>query len=155
MKDKPIANGSRDGARARWRNFLAERGFSHSRLREAVVAVMLDSDGHLTLHEIWQRVRRGAPNIALATVYRTLHLLEEGGFVWSADFGHRGARYERAYGRRHHDHIICTNCGKIEEFESEEIESLQDAVAAEHGFKVLRHRHELYGICADCKVAAS
>ena len=60
-------------------------------------------------------------------------------------------RYEAALDRHHHDHLICTSCGNIAEFENERIEELQDRVAGEHGFTVTHHKLELYGLCAACQ----
>ena len=90
------------------------------------------------------------PGIGYTTVYRTMKLLCEAGLAHEHNFDGT-ARYEIAH--EHHDHLVCTRCGKIVEFECELIESAQDKIAAAYGFRVLRHRHELYGHCADCQRA--
>ena len=91
--------------------------------------------------------RRKHPGVGLATVYRTVKLLEEAGIAAARHFGPGQTLYEIAEGRAHHDHLICDSCGFIMEFENDEIEALQDAAARRFGFNVLRHRHELFGLC--------
>jgi len=85
--------------------------------------------------------------VGLATVYRTVKLLEEAGIAAARHFGPGQTLYEVSEGRAHHDHLICDSCGFITEFESDEIEDLQDATAKRFGFNVVRHRHELFGLC--------
>ena len=91
------------------------------------------------------------PRIGYATVYRTLKLLKECGLAYERHFGDGVSRYEVAWDDEHHDHLICIDCGKIVEFEDEGIEKLQHDVAAKHGFTLVRHRLELYGMCPDCQ----
>ena len=79
-----------------------------------------------------------------------MKLLTELGIAHAQQFGDGHTRYESAVDRHHHDHLICTACGKIIEFENDSIESLQDAVARRHGFAVAHHKLELYGRCAEC-----
>ena len=92
------------------------------------------------------------PRVGYATVYRTLKLLKECGLADERHFDDGQARYEPTEEEeQHHDHIICERCGKIVEFDSEEIEKLQERIARFLGFVVSRHRMELYGICAECR----
>ena len=107
---------------------------------------------------MWKRQRAGAPGtyVSKATVYRTLKLLAECGVASERRFGDGLSRYELADdGDEHHDHLICTNCGEITEFEDPRIEKLQDSIAVKHGFKLTSHKHEMYGICAKCLAAQS
>ena len=96
-------------------------------------------------------IKRNEPdlNVGIATVYRTLNLLEEAEMVTSISFGSAGKKYELA-NKPHHDHMICQNCGKIIEFENQTIERQQSLIAKEHGFKLTGHLMQLYGICSDC-----
>ena len=92
------------------------------------------------------------PRVGYATVYRTLKLLKECGLAAERHFDDGQARYEPTEeAEQHHDHIICERCGKIVEFNSEELEKLQERIARFLGFVVSRHRMELYGICAECR----
>jgi len=88
--------------------------------------------------------------VSTATVYRTMNLLVGIGFAHKRFFGEGSAIFEPSVGKHHHDHLVCRSCGKIVEFVEDEIEELQEQVARRHGFRLLSHRLNLYGICADC-----
>ena len=90
------------------------------------------------------------PKISIATVYRTVRLLEEADIIERHDFGDGRARYEEATDH-HHDHLIDIQSGKVIEFQNEEIERLQQKIAEEHGFRLIGHRLELYGVQKDSK----
>ena len=141
-----------DDPRRRWRAFVAERRLNSSRTREAIVDVFLATSAHLDLQTLFEIARRQHAGISFATVYRTMKLLEEAGIAHARRFGDaKGTVFEVAVGRSHHDHLICERCGRIVEFVNPEVERLQDEIAAEHGFIMNRHRHELYGTCAACR----
>jgi len=129
--------------------YLEEKGLKRTRQRDAILDVFLDSKGHTTSEEIFQRVREESPSIGYTTVYRTMKLLCDAGLAQERNFDDGITRYEVE--QEHHDHLVCTRCGKIVEFECEEIESAQERIAAKLDFQVLRHRHELYGHCSACR----
>ena len=88
--------------------------------------------------------------VGIATIYRTLTLMEEAGIVTSISFGTEGKRYE--YGKKeHHDHMVCDRCGKLIEFVDDVIEERQEAIAAAAGFKITGHSMQIHGVCADCR----
>ena len=87
--------------------------------------------------------------IGYTTVYRTMKLLCEVGLASERHFDDGVTRYEIDH--EHHDHLVCVNCGKIIEFECEAIEASQNEIAERHDFRILHHRHELYGHCAACR----
>ena len=130
-----------------WRSYLRKHGLKTTQQREAIVDAFLRTSGHVALDDLLARARRTHPGVGLATVYRTVKLLEEAGLAASRQFQSGHTLYEVAQGRAHHDHLICRQCGYIVEFESDEIERLQLAAARKMGFNVLSHRHELFGIC--------
>jgi len=147
VKGRAPGGASGGGERKRaWQDFLRRRGLKTTQQREAIVDAFLASTGHMALDEVLARVRRRNPGVGLATVYRTVKLLEEAGLIDARHFGPGETLYEVA-DVGHHDHLICDECGYIIEFESEEIERLQDEAAKRRGFNVLRHRHELFGLC--------
>jgi Fur family ferric uptake transcriptional regulator len=122
---------------------------THQRL---LIAETLYNHRHLNVDELHREVRRQDPALGYATVYRTLKLLERCGLVHCSNFGDGTARYEVQIGdEEHHDHLICTECGRIDEFENDEVEALQLAIAAEHGYELMSHRMDLFGICAECR----
>lgn len=133
--------------------FMESRGLKSTRQRTLIVDTFFALDGHLSVEELWARVRAVDPRVSVATVYRTMKLLSESGLAHARNFGDGQTRYEAAVGRDHHDHLICTRCGTIIEFENDRIESLQDAIARKHGFKVVSHKMELYGLCRTCQKA--
>jgi Fur family ferric uptake transcriptional regulator len=133
-------------------SYLEEHSLKNTRQREAILDVFLQARGHVTSEELFQRIRDEYPNIGYTTVYRTLKLLCDAGLAAERHFDDGITRYEIAH--EHHDHLVCTRCGKIIEFECPMIEETQDEVAARYGFRVLRHRHELYGHCKDCRKEA-
>ena len=132
---------------------LAQRGLKSTRQRTLIVDTFLAAKGHLDVDSLLAEVRRADPRISAATVYRTMKLLAELGIAHAQRFGDGHTRYESAVDRHHHDHLICTRCGAIIEFENDRIEALQDSVARRHGFKVTRHKLELYGLCHNCQKA--
>jgi Fur family ferric uptake transcriptional regulator len=135
------------------RKTLAEHvegeGLKWTRQRQAVLDAFLRSRGHLTVEDIHRNVARTQPRISLATVYRTMKLFAEAGIASERHFQDGITRFEVR--QPHHDHLICQGCGRIVEFESDEIERLQEEVAREHGFSLRSHRHELYGECRSCR----
>lgn len=131
--------------------YMTERGLKTTRQRTLIMETFFQSGGHQSVEEVWARVRKTDTRVSVATVYRTMKLLAESGLAHARDFGDGQTRYEAALGRHHHDHLICTNCKKIIEFENDRIEALQDVVARRHGFKVNSHKMELYGLCRDCQ----
>jgi Fur family transcriptional regulator, ferric uptake regulator len=130
-----------------WRDYLRKKGLKTTHQREAIVDAFLRTSGHVALEDLLIHARKKHPRVGLATVYRTVKLLEEAGIAAARQFGSGQTLYEVSEGRAHHDHLICDRCGYIMEFESDEIEQLQDSAARRFGFNVLRHRHELFGLC--------
>ncbi|MEM7247788.1 MAG: transcriptional repressor [Acidobacteriota bacterium] len=139
--------------RETFEHFLDRRGLRRTRQRELILDVFLATDDHLTSEELHALVSKEDASIGLATLYRTLKLFVEAGIASERAFGEGVTRYEVR--QAHHDHLICTNCGRIIEFEDETIEELQDAIAERHGFTLTWHRLELYGTCPDCPAEAA
>jgi Fur family transcriptional regulator, ferric uptake regulator len=135
---------------ASWQAFCRAEGLKQSRSRDTIVRAFLGSERHLNVREILALVRRRSQRIGMSTVHRTMKLLEQAGLAQRHDFYGGAGCYETRREDRH-DHMICTACGEIFEFESEEIERMQDHVARQRGFHVHKHRHELYGTCAGCQ----
>lgn len=131
---------------------LSRRGLRHTRQREVLTDIFFTSDGHFSLDELLAMAKKRDAGIGYATVYRTLKLLTELGLAQERQFADGQTRYEATDGV-HHDHLICTRCKKIVEFEEDRIEQLQDEVAARLGFRLSSHKMELYGLCSDCQAA--
>tara|TARA_Y100001933_G_C18966733_1_gene550601 strand:- start:566 stop:1033 length:468 start_codon:yes stop_codon:yes gene_type:complete len=140
-----------DEQMARFRQVLKSRGLRLTRQREKVLFALLKSDDHVSAEELYARIGGREDGIGTATVYRTLRLLVDAGLAESRQFGDGVQRFESA-AEGHHDHIICRECGKVWEFDNEEIEQLQRQVASSRGFEIIDHRLELYVRCkrSDC-----
>lgn len=113
--------------------------------RRTIALVLETSDDHPDVEELFKRAAAKDAGISLATVYRTVKLFEETGILEKHEFGDGRARYETADGE-HHDHLIDVNSGDVIEFVDEEIEALQEKIAAKLGYKLMGHRLELYGV---------
>src|ERR1700752_3809495 len=125
--------------RERWRTYIQDRRLNTTAQREAIVEQFLRTRDHVSIDELLTKVRKRQPRVGYATVYRTLKLLVDSGRAVARQFGDGQARYEVV--GDHHDHLICVKCGLILEFEDDEIERLQDRIAARMGgFHVLRQR---------------
>ena len=113
--------------------------------RRTIAGVLEDADDHPDVEELYKRAAAQDANISLATVYRTVKLLEEAGILDKHEFGDGRARYETA-DREHHDHLIDVHSGEVIEFVDSEIEALQEKIAAKLGYRLMGHRLELYGV---------
>jgi Fur family ferric uptake transcriptional regulator len=130
----------------RWRSYIQDHRLNTTAQREAIVEQFLRTRDHVSIDDLLSKVRKRQPKVGYATVYRTLKLLVDSGLAVERQFGDGQARYEVV--GDHHDHLICMKCGLILEFEDDEIERLQEKIAERlGGFRVMRHRHELYALC--------
>lgn len=130
-------------------SYLEDHHLKQTRQREAILDVFLEVKGHITGDELYQKVRDRHSNIGYTTVYRTMKLLCDAGLASERHFDDGVTRYEIEH--EHHDHLVCVRCGKIVEFDCQMIEAAQDEIVKRYGFRLLRHRHELYGHCPDCQ----
>jgi Fur family ferric uptake transcriptional regulator len=121
--------------------------------RDLILDVFLDTEGHVSSEELYALVKSKDPTVGFTTVYRTLKLLKESGLARELEFYDGRTLYEHDYKHSHHDHLICTHCGALIEFFSEEIELMQDEIVKRYNFKPLHHSHRIFGICAACQKA--
>lgn len=138
-------------AREKLASWISARGLKATRQRDLIVDTFFSQTGHLSVDELLAKVTERDPAIGAATVYRTMKILTDAGLASARHFEGGQTRYEAALDRHHHDHLICTSCGSIVEFENEKIEYLQETVAQHHGFRVTHHKLELYGLCKACQ----
>src|SRR3990172_9427109 len=135
---------------AEMNRYLAEKGLKSTRQRDAVAEIFFSTQGHISAEELYLKVSKSHPGIGLTTVYRTLRLLTEAGLAKERRFGEPQGVFEKEDTERHHDHLICTRCGRIIEFKEPSIEKMQEDVARKYGFIVEDQKMELYGLCRDC-----
>ena len=129
--------------------FLQKKQLKFTSQRRTILRRAL-RDGHFSAEMLLDFSKKEDPTISKATVYRTLALLKESKILEEQDFGDGKKLYERAQGRKHHDHFVCIKCGRIIEFENEPIERLQDSEARKHRFKIVYHSLKLFGFCRSC-----
>lgn len=130
-------------------SFLKKKKMKITSQRKAIIEIFLELGGHVSVEDIFYELRKRKKNIGLATIYRTLSMLKEAGLVSERDFRDGRRRFEIV--SEHHDHIICQKCGKVVEFKDETIEKIQEEISKRLGFVLISHRHELIGICEDCR----
>src|SRR5512143_2598734 len=134
----------------RFRAFLATRKLRMTGEREELLAAIFHAPRHFEAEDLIRTLKQRDGRVSRATVYRTLSLLEECGILRKSLFGHNRHFFESVVGRRHHDHLVCIRCGKIQEFEEPRIESIQEEITRQHDFRIIDHVHEIFGVCAPC-----
>jgi len=132
---------------------IQKRGLKRTAQRDLILDVFLRTEEHLSSEDLYRLVQAEDPTVGHTTVYRTLKLLTDAGLAREVRFGDGRTHYEHNYKHQHHDHMICTECGKIIEFYSAELEALQDQMAAKHKFEVTQHLLRIIGVCAECRRA--
>jgi Fur family transcriptional regulator, ferric uptake regulator len=131
--------------------YMERKGLRSTAQRRLVTEVFFDLEGHFSIDDVLTAVRAQDPKVGYATVYRTMKLLVECGLATERQFGDTVTRFEVARDDDHHDHLICMECKTIVEFEDDEIERLQLDLAKRHGFSLVTHVHELFGLCTACQ----
>lgn len=133
---------------------LKKKGYKLTPQRRAIVDTIISNEGkHLTAEEIYDEVKKGCPEIGLATVYRTILLLEEMEVIYRLDLSDGCARYELAHdheNHRHH-HLVCNSCGRVFEVEDDLLEELEQEIEGKYRFKILDHSVKFYGLCNECR----
>ncbi|HWS55904.1 MAG TPA: transcriptional repressor [Pyrinomonadaceae bacterium] len=130
---------------------IQRAGLKRTAQRDLILDVFLRTEKHLSSEDLYHLVKEEDPSVGHTTVYRTLKLLTEAGLAREVRFGDGRTRYEHNYKHPHHDHMICTECGKTIEFYSEELEAIQDAIVARHRFKPTQHSLRIFGVCSECQ----
>ena len=116
-----------------------------------ILKAFLNTERHVTTEELYNLVKKKAPNIGHATVFRALKLMSEADLARRVDFGARITRFEHKFGHSHHDHLVCLECGKCIEAVDPEIEKLQRRLAKRFYFESTSHKMEIFGVCKDCR----
>jgi len=132
---------------------IQKKGLKRTTQRDLILDVFLRTEEHLSNEDLYRLVKQEDPTVGQTTVYRTLKLLAEAGLAREVRFGDGRTHYEHQYKHEHHDHMICSECGKIIEFFSAELEAIQDAMAAKHRFEITQHLLRIIGVCAECRRA--
>ncbi|TAN42825.1 MAG: transcriptional repressor [Nitrospirae bacterium] len=134
----------------RFKKFLSVKGFKFTKEREEIFSEIMLIEGHFDPDELFITMKTKGSKVSRASIYRTIPLLVDGGLIEKVEMTDRHAHYEKKPGKRHHDHMICSICGKVIEFYSPELEKLQESICRKEKFKALRHSLEIMGRCGDC-----
>lgn len=130
---------------------IQKAGLRRTGQRDLILEIFLRTEEHLTSEDLYWLVQKQDPSVGHTTVYRTLKLLTEAGLAREVRFGDNKTYYEHHYNHEHHDHMICTECGKVIEFFSPEIEEMQDKMADKFGFRPTHHSLRMWGLCRECQ----
>lgn len=132
-------------------HYLVSKGLKKTHQRDVITKIFFSTPHrHYRIEQLLEEARREDTSVSYATVYRTLMMLVDAGLASQRQFGKGQSLFEQT-SSHHHDHLICTECGAIEEFENDTIEKIQEQVAKRHGFKLTNHKMELYGLCPNCR----
>ena len=147
-----IENMEYDSLLVKFKDILKHNNLKFTKQREAVLKTMYNNDDHFSPESLHMLLKESCPelNVGIATVYRTLNLLEDSDMVTSLSFGSSGKKFELG-NKPHHDHMICKMCDEIIEFEDDAIENRQKEIANKYGFRLTSHIMQLYGICKKCQ----
>ncbi len=135
-----------------FQQYLESKGLKLTRQRTQILELLLEAQTHVTPEQIYRALGAKDASLGRATVFRTLHLLEEAGFVSKIHFPDGTSGYEHKFSRPHHDHMICVDCRDVIEFSNATIERLQERLSREFEFTPLWHRHEIFGRCKKCSL---
>lgn len=142
-----------DAVRAQLDEFIRQKGLRRTTQRETVVQAVFAKDEHFTADELYERVRKSNSSTSRATVYRTLALLVECGLLRQIDLGDDQTTYDPNFlNRPAHNHLVCIDCGRVVEFEDDQIEELNEAVARRLGFRPLRQTLKIEATCEQLRV---
>ncbi|MBW7990344.1 MAG: transcriptional repressor [Planctomycetes bacterium] len=137
-------------AQVKFNQFLIKKSLRQTKQRYEIVSFFLRMERHLSTQELFDIVRKKDKDVGYATVARTLKLLAESGLCRVVDFGDGVQRFEHKYGHEHHDHLICSKCGKFVEIYSKKLEKLQEELVRKHGYTQEYHKLDIFGICPRC-----
>jgi len=134
-----------------FRQYLEKKGQRLTKERDTILQEAFSCDGHFDPETLYMDMRKRGMKASRASVYRTLNLLCECGLVEKVSKTEHGTIYEQALGRQHHDHMVCITCGRVIEFYSERLESLQEELCREQDFTGKSHTLEIRGCCGHCE----
>lgn len=137
---------------ARLKLVLKGKGYKLTPQRRAILEIILGNEGkHMSTEEIYMEVKKTCPEIGLATVYRTMLLLEELGVLNKHNFEDGRNRYELNHPEEDHHHLICIACGKVIEVESDLLDNLEKVIDMDYQFQVTNHKVKFFGYCNRCR----
>ncbi len=132
-------------------NFIKSEGLKGTLQRVAVLDAFLGTEDHVSVDDIHRILSRNRQKVGYATVHRTMKLIAQCGLARQVRFDDGVLRFEHRYRHKHHHHLVCTQCGKVIEFNSDKIDSAEKAILKKYGFAMHSHRHDVFGLCKGCR----
>lgn len=139
-----------DQALDNFARYLKRENLKMTRERRLILKEILNSGTHLEAEDLMMNFRKRGERVSRATIYRTFDLLLKAGYIVKSDFGQSHYHYEWNFGLKHHDHLICNQCGTVIEFSDPELEELQNKICSRHNFSVTSHTLQIFGLCSRC-----
>jgi len=136
----------------KFRDFLLSNELKLTKGRDEILNEILSTKGHFDPEELFIKLKSKGSKVSRASIYRTIPLLVESGFIEKVEKVDRHAHYEKVSENQHHDHMICIRCGGVLEFYSPTLEMLQEELCHKEKFKGIRHTLEIFGFCEKCNV---
>ena len=134
----------------KFEEFLKLKELKYTSERKLILKAIFSFHKHFDVEELFEKLRKQGNNVSRATIYRTIPLLIQSGLITETLHCQDKTSYENIFNKKHHDHLVCINCGKITEFYNEKIEKLQEEVCKQHNFTPLEHRLGIKGYCEGC-----
>jgi Fur family transcriptional regulator, ferric uptake regulator len=138
-------------AKDKFDRYIDSKGMRRTAPRDTVVNVFLKTEKHVSTQDLYNIVSKKDKDIGYATVARTLKLIDEAGLCRKVDFGDGTIRYEHKYKHDHHDHLVCTGCGRLVEIYDKKLEKIQEELVKKHGYVQETHRLNIFGLCPKCQ----
>lgn len=135
----------------KFKDYLKANKLKFTAERKVILEKVFSIHDHFDAEELLFQLKQEGKQVSRASVYRTLNLLVECNLVDKVDFGEDRAFYEHTFGHVHHDHLICTSCGTVVQFEDPGIEERQEEICKEHGYKLDYHVLSIFGLCPGCR----
>ena len=133
--------------------YLRQNGLKKTHQKDLILETFLQSEGHLSIEDLYSRARRKDTKVGIVTVFRTLKSLTACGIAREIHLGDGLARYEHSYHHPHHHHIVCTECQNTIEFVAPELERVQREILDKYHFQPVHHQLQVYGVCEDCRLS--
>ncbi|MFC1941219.1 Fur family transcriptional regulator [Chloroflexota bacterium] len=130
---------------------LKQHGYKLTPQRQAVIKLIASSQGHLTPAAIYEKVHQDHPNVGLVTIYRTLEILDKLGLICEVHAGGNCRSYLARRPSEHHHHLICSNCGRVDDFTDCNLSELEQSLSKNSGFRIDGHLLEFIGLCRNCR----
>jgi Fur family ferric uptake transcriptional regulator len=138
--------------KAEFKRKLSEKNYKFTKQRELIIdTIITKGSWHFTAEDLFEELRKKDSEIGMATVYRTIELLKDLNIIHVLDFNEESRKYELVLEDSHHHHLICKECGKLIEFNDQDIDYFEKELEKKYDFKVTEHKLSFYGYCSECR----